>query len=256
MTDIPYVVQNAIRHPEIPLALARLARRQPVRRAHQLGDRAVRGHVRRHGAAAHQPGLRGDDARPEPAALRERDALDRARRARASSSGSSTGSCRRGRRVGLAPAGGSATRSGSRCPSSGIFFSILPALDAQTRLLTGRYLEYRSPRRSEPMSDRDPADRPHPPRPLAAAPAAPARPRVPGWRRRHRRRAVWCPGPRRWWSPGWAGSSSSAIAVRRDRAAQRAARRRGGGRLPALARRRADAIALSPRSGHAGPAAR
>jgi hypothetical protein len=28
-------------------------------------------------------------------------------------------------------------------PFVGIFFSTLPALDAQTRLLTGRYLEYR-----------------------------------------------------------------------------------------------------------------
>ena len=28
-------------------------------------------------------------------------------------------------------------------PFVGIFFSNLPALDAQTRLLTGRYLEYR-----------------------------------------------------------------------------------------------------------------
>jgi hypothetical protein len=28
-------------------------------------------------------------------------------------------------------------------PLVGIFFSNLPALDAQTRLLTGRYLEYR-----------------------------------------------------------------------------------------------------------------
>jgi hypothetical protein len=28
-------------------------------------------------------------------------------------------------------------------PFIGIFFSNLPALDAQTRLLTGRYLEYR-----------------------------------------------------------------------------------------------------------------
>ena len=33
--------------------------------------------------------------------------------------------------------------SGSGCRSSGILFSNLPALDAQTRLLTGRYLEYR-----------------------------------------------------------------------------------------------------------------
>ena len=32
---------------------------------------------------------------------------------------------------------------GSTLPFVGIFFSNLPALDAQTRLLIGRYLEYR-----------------------------------------------------------------------------------------------------------------
>jgi len=34
--------------------------------------------------------------------------------------------------------------SGCACLRSGVIFTNLPALDAQTRLLTGRYLEYRS----------------------------------------------------------------------------------------------------------------
>ena len=58
-------VRGAERHPppRDPAQLAGLAAAEPVRRAHQLGDRPVRDHVRRDGAARHQPGVRRDDAR-------------------------------------------------------------------------------------------------------------------------------------------------------------------------------------------------
>ena len=52
VTDIPYYIRNAIAHDEIPrwTRLRRLA--GPVARPHQLGDRAVRHHLRFEPAAA------------------------------------------------------------------------------------------------------------------------------------------------------------------------------------------------------------
>ena len=118
VTDIPFVIENAVSALRDPVLVALLARRQPVRRAHQLGDHAVRHHVRRYRAAAHQPGLRGDDARPEPAALRERDADDGARRPVRAHRGRAPDRAATAGRVGSGRSGCSATCSGSACRSS------------------------------------------------------------------------------------------------------------------------------------------
>ena len=143
VTDIPYVIENAVAHPEIPF-WSRF-----WRIANLFGEHinwAIAPFVVMFGATVPlliNPAFARDDARPEPATLRERDADDRARRPLRP---------RVGRASHRAAAAG---RVGTGCqrilsyvqwiglPFVGIFFSNLPALDAQTRLLTGRYLEYR-----------------------------------------------------------------------------------------------------------------
>ena len=143
VTDIPYVVQNAIRHREIPFWS------RAWRVLNLFGEHinwAIAPFVIMFGATVPlliNPAFARDDARPEPAALRVDHALHRARRSVRPDLG------RVPHRAAAAVANGAGgrascrTRNGSACRSSGIFFSNLPALDAQTRLLTGRYLEYR-----------------------------------------------------------------------------------------------------------------
>ena len=70
ITDIPYYIRNAFAHREISRPAAGPPAHRPVDGPHQLGDRAVRDHLRVEPAAPPQPDVRPDDARPEPAALR------------------------------------------------------------------------------------------------------------------------------------------------------------------------------------------
>ena len=117
--------------------------RRPVARPHQLGDRTLRHHLRREPAAPAQSGFRPDHARPEPADLRV-GAADRAPSAPSSSSCYVEERICPPRPAEWGDRGPLVSRlQWLLLPVVGLIFSNLPALDAQTRLMTGRYLEYR-----------------------------------------------------------------------------------------------------------------
>ena len=139
----PVLHPERVRPPRDPARPADPPADRPVDGPHQLGHRAVRHHLRGEPAAPAQPGVRPDDARPEPAAVR-RVAADRRLLLPAHPR------LRRGadRAAAAGRAGASTQRATSylqwlALPVVGLIFSNLPALDAQTRLMAGKYLEYR-----------------------------------------------------------------------------------------------------------------